>query len=167
MKLLLGGGNIKKEGYTNLDILPLENVDIVADLNKGIPLEDNTVETILANNILEHLPDTMAIMKEMWRVCKPGATVVIKVPYFKSTAAFKDPTHIRFFTERTMEYFDRSYAEKGLLPEYQIGFDYKTKKITFNYYYRGIKYIPFIGFLRRHFWDVVKTIVYEIEVNKP
>lgn len=166
MKLLLGGGNIKKEGYTNVDILPLENVDIVADITKGIPLADNSVDAVLANNILEHLPDTVFIMREIWRVCKPGAKVVIKVPYFRSTAAFKDPTHIKFFTERTMEYFDKSYSDRGLLPDYMFDFSFKTEKIIFNYYYRGIKYLPFIGFLRRHFWDVVKTIVYELTVEK-
>jgi len=166
MKLLLGGGNIKQEGYTNLDILPLENVDIVADITKGIPLENNSVDAVLANNILEHLPDTIFIMREIWRVCKPNAKVIIKVPYFKSTAAFKDPTHVRFFTERTMEYFDHSYVGNGSLPEYLIGFDYKTEKITFNYYIRGTKYLPFVGFLRKYFWDIVKTIVYELKVNK-
>ncbi len=164
MKLLLGGGSKHKDGFTNIDILPLKEVDIVANLAEGIPLDDNSVDEVLAENILEHLPDTVFIMEEIWRVCKPTAKVVIKVPYFKSTAAFKDPTHIKFFTERTMEYFDRNFV--GRLPDNNYKCNFKTDKIIFNYYTRGTKYIPFVFLMRRFFWDIVKTIVFELTVIK-
>jgi hypothetical protein len=105
-------------------------------------------------------------MQEIYRISKPGATLRIKVPYFKSTAAFKDPTHVSFFTERTFEYFDRDFVEEGTLPEYQLPMDFKVKHITYNYYTRGTKYLPFVGLLRRFCWDVVKSLVVELEVKK-
>lgn len=166
MKLLLGGGNEKREGFTNIDILKLPNVDIVADISKGIPLPDNSVDEIIAHYILSCLPNTVFIMEEMYRVCKNGARVEIKVPYLKSTAAFKDPTHVSFFTDRTFEYFDRSYIESGKLPEYNLKSNFKTVSLTYNYYTRGTRLIPFVGLLRRFFWDIVKSLVVELRVVK-
>jgi SAM-dependent methyltransferase len=166
LRIQLGGGETPKEGYTNIDILPLPEVDIVADITKGLPLPDNSVTEVSADYLFEHIPDTVLLMKELYRVCKPGARLRIKVPYFKSTAAFKDPTHVSFFTERTFEYFDARIIKKGALPEYQLNVDFRTESITFNYYTRGTKYLPFVGLLRRFCWDIVKSIVIELRVVK-
>jgi SAM-dependent methyltransferase len=165
-KINLGGGSEKREGYINIDIVPLPEVDIVADLRQGIPLEDNSVDEMYSSNFLEHVPDTVKIMEEIWRVCKPGAKVMIKVPYFKSTAAFKDPTHCSFFTERTFEYFDRDLIASGKLPEYEVHADFKVEKIIFNYYTRGTRFLPFKVLFRRLFWDIVKTMAIELTVKK-
>ncbi len=156
----------KIDGFLNIDIVKLPSVDIVADITKGLPLANNSVIEIRADYILEHLPNTAKIMEELYRVCKPGAKIKIKVPYFKSTAAFKDPTHVSFFTERTFEYFDREFIEDQRLPEYKKNYNFKLIKLTYNYYTRGTKYLPFVGLLRRFFWDVVKSIVVELQAVK-
>lgn len=166
LRIQLGGGAQRKEGFLNIDILPLGSVDIVADIEKGIPLPDNSVIEVSADYLLEHIRDTSALMRELYRVCKSDATLHIKVPYFKSTAAFKDPTHVAFFTERTFEYFDRRYVEEGALPEYNLPVDFRVVRITYNYYTRGTKYLPFAPLLRRFFWDVVKSMVVELRVAK-
>jgi len=165
-KINLGGGADNIEGYLNIDRVELPTVDIVADLESGIPLEPNSVAEVRAVNILEHLSNTVFIMEEIHRVCKPNARVVIKVPYFKSTAAFKDPTHCSFFSERTFEYFDRTNIEDGTLPEYKIKANFHIENITYNYYTRGTRFLPFAGILRRFLWDIVKTIVVELRVKK-
>jgi predicted SAM-dependent methyltransferase len=67
-KINLGGGPNRKEGFVNIDILPLPEVDIKADLNKGIPLPDNSVEEVTALSVLEHLEDTCFVMEEIYRV---------------------------------------------------------------------------------------------------
>jgi len=166
LRINLGGGEERIEGFTNIDIVDLPTVDIIADISEGLPLPDNSVIEMRANYVLEHLPNTAAIMEEIYRVCKDGARVVIRVPYFKSTAAFKDPTHVSFFTERTFEYFDRDYIDSHKLPEYQKRLNFKVTKLTYNYYTRGTKYLPFVGLLRRFLWDIVKSIVVELKVVK-
>ena len=166
IRLNLGGGEEKMEGFLNIDRVTLPSVDIVADIEKGIPLPDNSVIEIRANYVLEHIADVPALMQELYRICKPDAKLVIKVPYFKSTAAFKDPTHRSFFTERTFEYFDRDYMENGKLPEYALKCDFKVTKFSYNYYTRGTKYLPFVSLLRRFLWDIVKFIVVELRVEK-
>jgi predicted SAM-dependent methyltransferase len=166
LKINLGGGEEKIDGFTNIDIVNLPTVDIVADINEGIPLPDNSVIEVRASYILEHIPNTVALMEELYRVCKDGARLNIKVPYFKSTAAFKDPTHTSFFTERTFEYFDRDFIDSHKLPEYKLKMNFKVMKLTYNYYTRGTKYLPFVGLLRRFWWDVVKSIVVDLKVVK-
>ena len=144
----------------------MPSVDIVADISKGIPLPDNSVIEVRASYILEHTPNTADLMEELYRVCKPHAKLNIKVPYFKSTAAFKDPTHVSFFSERTFEYFDRDYIDSEKLPEYKLKMNFKLVNLSYNYYTRGTRYIPFVSLLRRFLWDIVKSIVVELEVIK-
>lgn len=53
IKLNLGCGDDRKEGWINLDILPYPNVDRVVDLTRGIPYRD--VRFIYAEHFVEHL----------------------------------------------------------------------------------------------------------------
>ncbi|MCR4337485.1 MAG: methyltransferase domain-containing protein, partial [Candidatus Omnitrophica bacterium] len=158
-KVNLGGGPNRKEGFINIDRLPYPEVDIVADLNKGIPLADDSVDELTAFSILEHVDDTVFIMEEIYRVCRKDAKVTIIVPYLKSTAAFKDPTHKRFFSERTFEYFDKSFADHGLLPDYDLKCNLKIEKISYKYYNpSGARALLFNNrFFIRFFWDIIKT----------
>lgn len=168
LKINLGGGPIRKEGFINIDRLSIPEVDIVANLNKGIPLHDNSVDEMMALSILEHLDDTCFIMEEIYRVCAKNAKVVITVPYLKSTAAFKDPTHKRFFSERTFEYFDKSLINKRMIPDYNFACNFKIEKISYKYYNpSGIRsFILNNRFFIRFFWDIIKTITLELRVIK-
>lgn len=168
LKISLGGGPNHKDGFINIDHLPLPDVDIVANLEKGIPLKNDSVDEIEALSILEHLSDTCFIMEEIYRVCAKGAKVTITVPYVKSTAAFKDPTHKRFFSERTFEYFDRSFIERGAIPDYGLKCNFKIEKISYKYYNpSGLRALIFNNhFFTRFFWDIIKTITIELRVIK-
>lgn len=46
-----------------------------------IPIEDNSVNTILATELFEHCPDPEKVMKEMIRVIKPGGILFYTVPF--------------------------------------------------------------------------------------
>jgi len=52
------------------------------DLSYGIPLNDNTVDFVYSSHFLEHLflKDAQAILKESFRVLKPGGVVRVSVP---------------------------------------------------------------------------------------
>jgi len=56
-------------------------------------------------NILEHLPDTIRVLEEVWRMSQRDGHVHIEVPYYNSPGASQDPTHLRFFTEHSFDYF--------------------------------------------------------------
>lgn len=82
MKLHLGcGGNIL-EGWINIDLKKRPGVDLVWDLRRGLPYQDNTVDFIFSEHTLEHftLSDGQALLKECYRVLKIGGRVRIGVP---------------------------------------------------------------------------------------
>ena len=83
MKLNVGCGRDIREGYVNLDFRDIEGVNIVCDmLKEDIPLDDNSVDEILAKDILEHfmLADTDMILKKWYRVLRPKGWLQIEVP---------------------------------------------------------------------------------------
>jgi SAM-dependent methyltransferase len=59
----------------HLPDLMLNNVDIYA-----MPYPDNTFDAVILSEILEHLDDDVAGLKEVYRVLKPGGVVAITVP---------------------------------------------------------------------------------------
>ncbi len=167
VRLNLGSSDRILPGFLNLDIQPVAGVDIVCNLNDGIPLNDNTVTEIYTAHTLEHLDDTVHIMEEIFRVCKKGAVVRIKVPYFKSTGAFKDPTHRRFFTEETFTYFDKEERARHGLVDYGIVANFKTVEIAYLWSSPWLRFLPFKkAFFMKYFWNIVRSIYFELTVVK-
>jgi len=78
------------------------------------PFMDNTITEIFASHILEHLPSTVDALEEWWRICKPGAKITIRVPHYSHIAAYENPTHKRFFTLNSLDYFtEKSWERYG------------------------------------------------------
>ena len=97
-KVDFGCGASKKNGFIGVDILKLDGVDIVHNLTSfPYPFEDNSVDEIWMDNVLEHLPNPMRVVEELWRISRNGTKIIIAVPYFRSHYAFIDPTHVNFF----------------------------------------------------------------------
>lgn len=108
-KLNLGCGNTALPDYFNVDISECAGVDAVVDLTAmPWPLPDNHFTEVLFVDVLEHLPDLIATIEELWRVCKDGAEIHIRVPYWNSRWAWSDPQHKRPFHECTFDFFDPS-----------------------------------------------------------
>jgi len=93
--------------WTHLDLASLPGVDVVHDLTRfPWPFEDGSFDEIVAYDVLEHLPDVVRTMEELWRILKPGGVVEIRIPYWNSIHSINDPTHVRFFNENTLQFFD-------------------------------------------------------------
>src|SRR5260370_38831538 len=103
----------KMPGSIGVDITALPGVDVVFDLDREkLPFPDNRFETIYAHHVLEHIRNLPDVLADLHRVCKPGAVIDIVVPYYTCVGAFGDPTHVRFFTYRTLEHFAETEARE-------------------------------------------------------
>src|SRR3989344_5706428 len=90
-KLNLGCGNDIKPGYLNVDFETFHGVNLVYNLNKlPYPFKENQFEEIIMRNILEHLDNPYNIMKEIYRISKQNAKVIIRTPHFSSNNAWGD-----------------------------------------------------------------------------
>ena len=110
--LHIGCGDMKVPGTVGLDVRDIPGVDIVHDLEKfPYPIEDGKVVTCIASHVLEHLDPrlTIKIFDELWRIMKPGAQLMISLPYAGSYGYWQDPTHCNGFNEATFTYFDPQY----------------------------------------------------------
>jgi len=107
MKLHLGCGDAKLPGYVGIDLVNHSCVDKVWDLREGIPYPDGTVSHLEAVHVLEHLPDPVQIMNEIWRVCRHGTKVHIIVPSTDGRGAFQDPSHISWWNINSMFYYGK------------------------------------------------------------
>lgn len=65
-------------GYVTTD-LNLKRVDRREDLTK-LTFEDETFDLIYCSNVLEHIEDDAAAMKQIFRVLSPGGCAIIQVP---------------------------------------------------------------------------------------
>lgn len=80
MKLNLGSDTYRIPGFTNVDISPEAQPDILCDVTRMPMIETGTVEEIFASHILEHLPFDTPALHEWHRVLAPGGLITIAVP---------------------------------------------------------------------------------------
>jgi len=118
-KINLGSGKDWREDFLNADILDRVNPDWIFDICLPLPwgqnvhtrrfgnflLEPGAFDLIVANDVLEHLPDLVAAMTSCLSLLKEGGEMHIQVPYDLSYGAWQDPTHVRAFNERSWLYY--------------------------------------------------------------
>ena len=106
MRINVGCGALVMEGFVNVDSYAGPGVDVVHDLDvHPWPFEDGTVDEVVALDVYEHVDDPLGFMSEVWRVCREGAKVRIRTTWWKSENSFRDPTHKRFLTPQSFDYW--------------------------------------------------------------
>lgn len=96
VKLDIGCGKNKREGFIGIDQFPMDGVDIVIDVrSEQLGYENNSVDEINASHFLEHLTakERVFLLNEFYRVLKPGGIVTIVTPHWASNRAYGDFTH--------------------------------------------------------------------------
>lgn len=112
-------------------------------------VEDNSFDVVTMWHVLEHVPDVQSHIKELKRITKPGGTIIIAVPNFKSYdaryygaywAAYDVPRHLWHFSKTAIE---KLFGAEGiqLVKAMPMKFDsfyvsllsekYKTGKMSF------------------------------------
>jgi len=113
LKLNIGGGYKKYNGFLNVDYDSHCNPDYVCDIEKeSLPFKDNSVDEIKVHHILEHLGEGyFSFLKEMYRVCQDGAIIDVVVPHHRHDNFFNDPTHRRPITIDGLRMFSKKYND--------------------------------------------------------
>ena len=122
LKLNLGCGSRKLDGWVNVDKEPVCAPDRVVDLETfPWPFETDSVGEVLFQHSLEHLgrtPDIyLGIFRELYRICADKATVRIIAPHPRHDDFISDPTQVRAITPQGLELFskkkNREWAKQG------------------------------------------------------
>ncbi len=72
---------------------------IRGDLDGGLPFRDDSVDEVFCYDVLQRIADLPVALREIWRVCKDGALVHIRVPHASSSfTTWMDVTQRRGFT---------------------------------------------------------------------
>lgn len=115
--LNLGSGKDARADCVNADIRADVGADWVVDICKfsygevikwrgqDITIKPFCFEKIIANDVLEHLPDLVAGMTNCRDLLVDGGEMHIHVPYDLSYGAWQDPTHLRAFNEKSWVYY--------------------------------------------------------------
>lgn len=80
MKINIGSGAERIEGFTNVDLYD-ETADVIADISE-LPFENNSVEEIIARQVIEHIPynQSRQVFSEMYRVLNSQGTATLETP---------------------------------------------------------------------------------------
>ncbi len=117
LKISLGAGEEPElaEGWVNVDLVQLPNIQVIHNLMEfPYPFKDGEVEYIKAKDVIEHLdhytkdnrPTIIAFVEECYRILAPGGTLWIQTPGWDAEFLWIDPTHVRGFDVRSMDFFD-------------------------------------------------------------
>ena len=134
MKINLGSGYKRIDGFLNVDDDPLVSPDFLCNIEKEkLPFDDNSVEEIRAHHIFEHIgAGFIPLMQEIYRVSKHDAILDILVPHHFHDNYYSDPTHCRpitvggmyMFCQKTnKEHIEMYGSSSGIGLKYNINFE--------------------------------------------
>lgn len=114
MKINLGAGNKIIDGFVNCDFDKLSNPDFLFNVETDqFPFETNSVDTVLAHHIFEHLGEGyFHCLQELYRVCKHGAIIDVRVPHYRHWTFAADPTHRRPILPEGLSLFSKKFNDK-------------------------------------------------------
>jgi len=110
--------NMKNLDYTTGDLIS-PWADVKMDVH-NIPFAENTFDVVICNHVLEHVDDSDVVMKEFYRVMKPGGWGIFQVPIDLESKTTKEDKSITDPKERERLYWQSDHLRL-------FGLDYPDK----------------------------------------
>ena len=118
-RLQIGSGKDYRPGWFNVDVLASAQPDALLDLAQPqawpqrissdslgeVELHEGSVDTIYANNVLEHVADLPQLMGNCLLLLREGGEMQIEVPHEQAKTAWQDPTHVRAMNANSWIYY--------------------------------------------------------------
>lgn len=171
LRVDLACGQMKKSGYIGIDGVNVEGVDIVHDLFKfPWPLKDNSVWDVHCAHFVEHIPHVIPgyqgeglnlFMEELYRVLMMGGQATIVCPFYTSVRAHQDPTHCRYITDVTFDYYNKGGIGKVDHYAAKCNFEIVHRRYVLSKEYEGLGDEARTWALR-HQWNVVDDIQFTL-----
>ena len=105
VRLNLGCGHKRRDGFVGVDRYPCDAAEVLCDLARRLPFATSSVEELHLDNVIEHVLDIPALVREIVRVARPGARVTVVTPHFSSLSSWRDPTHVHHLAWSSMDHF--------------------------------------------------------------
>lgn len=77
-------------------------------------IEDNSFDTIVSFQVIEHIKNDELFIEEIYRILKPGGKALISTPNIKMTLT-RNPWHIREYTSRQLQELAKKVFKKIIM----------------------------------------------------
>lgn len=161
------------------------NADIIADLNKTLPIESDMADVVVSLSVMEHLYEPQTMLNEAYRILKPGGDIILQVPW--QWWVHEAPHDYFRYTTYGLQYLFKTAGFENIVIEPQTGY-FTTAVLKWNYFtnrfvrgpaftrwiinaclipfwYIGQKISPLLDKLDRK-WSL-ETAGYFVAANKP
>lgn len=118
LKILdVGCGTNKYEGAVGLDNNPRTKADVIHDLGEfPYPFADDEFDLVVSRHVIEHVPDVIGFVEELYRITRHGGRIEILTPHYTNPDWANDPTHRNHLN---------SYSFNSFIADRQV-FDFYT-----------------------------------------
>ncbi|QDU92540.1 class I SAM-dependent methyltransferase [Lignipirellula cremea] len=105
LKLHVGCGQVRFDGWVNVDVGASPAVDVIADLTEAVPLENESCALIYNEHFLEHMTVDrgVAFLKECHRLLQTGGVLRVAMPSL---------------TETVRQYYDDEWRDQAWIRTY-------------------------------------------------
>lgn len=94
--------------------------DIIADLNKPLPVESEVADTVISISVLEHLYAPQTMIEQAYRILKPSGNILLEVPW--QWAVHEEPHDYFRYSPFGLKYLFEKAGFTDIVVESESGF---------------------------------------------
>ena len=100
-----------KDVIEKLSLKYKDNVFISSNFPPLVDIEDNSFDTVISFQVIEHIQDDTQYISEIERILRPGGVALITTPNIKMTLT-RNPWHVREYTSEELNNLCSKYFSK-------------------------------------------------------